>query len=363
MTTIAQDLGFGEAEQEIKRAAAQVLAARAPAHVVHGMVAGPGVVTSQWDRALWAEMVELGWPALAVPEQQGGFGVALVGAVGLIEEVGRFAVPSPLPATLCATYLLRACANAAAEELLAQIAQGTKVALAVCDATGDWENVGVEVRDGRLHGRAYFVQDAQKADVFVVRASDGFYQVQANAVAQLLPDRIVDLTRDQAQLVFEHTPAIRLGALQAWERAWPAILLVLAADMVGAAEWQLQTTAEYARTRVQFERTLGFFQAVKHPLVNMMLAIDRAKTLLYEAACLWDEDRQDASMVARMAKVAASDAAGLCSDRSVQLHGGVGFTWECFVQIYFKRQQHTLGLYGDGTYQRAKLAEQIFLPL
>jgi alkylation response protein AidB-like acyl-CoA dehydrogenase len=127
--------------------------------------------------------------------------------------------------------------------------------------------------------------------------------------------------------------------------------------MCGAAEWQLQTTAEYARVRKQFDRPLGYFQAVKHPLVNMMLDIDQARSLAYNAACAIDAEPQTAAQYARMAKSSASDMAAFCSGRSVQLHGGIGFTWECDVHLFFKRQQHNQQLFGDGVYQRAKLAE------
>jgi len=134
------------------------------------------------------------------------------------------------------------------------------------------------------------------------------------------------------------------------------MLTIVAADMTGAAEWQLGTTTEYAKVRRQFDRPLGFFQAVKHPIVNMMIAIDEARSLVYNAACAIDVEPQAAERYARMAKSAASDAAAFCSSRSVQLHGGIGFTWECDVQIYFKRQKHSQMLLGDGIYQREKLA-------
>ena len=153
------------------------------------------------------------------------------------------------------------------------------------------------------------------------------------------------------------------NAIAAWRLAEPAILTIVAADLVGAGEWQLQTTAEYARTRVQFDRPIGAFQAVKHPLVDMMLRIDEARSLVYDAACAFEHEPAMAETCARMAKAAASDAAAYASSRSVQLHGGIGFTWDCFVQIYFKRQKHNEVLYGDGGHQRARLAELLIGPI
>jgi alkylation response protein AidB-like acyl-CoA dehydrogenase len=109
--------------------------------------------------------------------------------------------------------------------------------------------------------------------------------------------------------------------------------------------------------RTQFERPIGFFQAVKHPIVNMMIAVDETRSLVYSAACAYDHDPGDALRRALLAKSSASDAASFCSNRSTQLHGGIGFTWESDVQIYHKRQMHNQFLFGDGTWQRQKLAQ------
>jgi len=178
------------------------------------------------------------------------------------------------------------------------------------------------------------------------------------------PDHIIDLTRDQARVSFDRVSVAASdvvapppSGLDALRKATPAMLTVLAADIAGAGEWQLQTTTEYAKVRRQFDRPLGFFQAVKHPIVNMMVALDEVRSLVYNAACAIDSEPELALRYARMAKSAASDAAAFCSGRSVQLHGGIGFTWECDVQIYFKRQKHSQMLLGDGVYQREKLSE------
>ncbi len=147
------------------------------------------------------------------------------------------------------------------------------------------------------------------------------------------------------------------------EAALPAIHTMAAADMCGAGEWQLQTTTEYARTRVQYDRVIGFFQAVKHPIVDMMIMIDHARSLVYNAACAIDHEPENSAMFGHMAKAAASDMAEYASGRSVQYHGGMGFTWECFIHIHFKRQMHNQVLYGDGGYHRAKLADILMGPI
>ena len=131
----------------------------------------------------------------------------------------------------------------------------------------------------------------------------------------------------------------------------------MAADLCGNSEWQLQATVEYAKQRKQFDREIGFFQAVKHPLVDAMVLIDRARSLLYHAACEIDIGSESAENAARMAKSAASDAGAFISDRSVQLHGGIGFTWECDVQIWFKRAMFDRAFLGTPDVHRTRAAD------
>lgn len=376
------DFGFAEEARMLKQTVRQLLHKQCSPEQVHRLVAGDPshATTGAWDRQLWAQMIELGWTAVAVPSELDGFGMNLVALAGLIEELGRAACPSPLLATLCSTYVLRACASEPARALLRRIVEGTAVSLAMTNRRGSWALADTDVTASIgertvLSGTAYFVQGASKAQVFVVAAKSadgvGLYIVDAHAPGVTINrDVIVDLTRDQARVEFRNVelepdriaaqPGEGLRALQAAE---PAQLVLAAADMVGAAEWQLQTTTEYAKTRVQFDRPLGFFQAVKHPLVDMMVMIDEARSLLYDAACTFDHEPKQALLRARMAKASASDAAVHCSGRSVQLHGGIGFTWECFVQLYFKRQMHSAAWLGDAAYQRALLADVLIGPI
>jgi len=381
-----KDFGFGAEEQMVRDGARKFLREHAGIERLRALVARDHreayespVPPARHDEALWHQIVELGWTGLAVPEAAGGIGMKMAAVAGLAEEVGRAALTSPLTATLVATAVLKAAATKTnAEQALAwlgRIVHGKAATLAITPADGSWEPDATEVTaaavgDGAvLRGTAWFVQDARKASFFVVAARGtegvGLYAVPVDTPGVTIhPDRIVDLTRDQARVELD---GVRVAGDAVVARpdegtgvvaeALPAMLAIVAADLCGAAEWQLQTTTEYARVRTQFERPIGFFQAVKHPIVNMMIAIDRGRSLTYAAACAIDSEPDQALRLARMAKAAASDAAAFCSDRSVQLHGGIGFTWECDVHIYFKRQTHNQFLYGDGIYQRAKLAE------
>ncbi|MEQ8861178.1 MAG: acyl-CoA dehydrogenase family protein [Pseudomonadales bacterium] len=364
-----RDFGFDEETGMLKDGARRLFEQRQPLVQLRARLAGTedpyrGSERPGWhDAATWQEMVGLGWHQLAVPEEAGGVGLGLVAAAAIQEEIGRAACPTPLTGTLQATFVL---IEAKALGHLAKVAEGTAMALAV---TGEDGSLGADstdvVADGsRLSGTSWFVQDAGKADGFVVaaRAADGIglYYVARDAV-EVKPDRIVDLTRDQGRVVLDGCEAETVAApgdgAAVLERALPALLTLVAADIAGAAEWQLQTTADYAKTRVQFDRPIGFFQAVKHPIVDMMIAADETRSLVYNAACAWDHDRDDAVRCARLAKASASDTAAFCANRSTQLHGGIGFTWEADVQIYHKRQMHSQFLFGDGAWNRQRLAE------
>lgn len=366
--TQPDNFGFGEEAALLKESARKFFADNCPVDQLHAMVAGdpdPEKASEcAWDKALWQQMVDLGWTMLAVPESAGGLGMPVVAVAGLAEELGRAAFPCPLLGTLNATFVLAAC-GAGAEAALADIAGGCSAALAVTNADGAWESGSTDVNceGDTLNGTACFVQDARKADRLLVSARSeaglSLYWVAADAPGvTILPDAIIDLTRDQARVRFDNVQASRVtnDGPAALEQAMPAIWTVLAADIVGAAEWQLQTTVEYVTTRQQFDRPLGFFQAVKHPLVDVMVQIDQSKSLVYNAACAIDTEPQRAAQCAHMAKASASETAAFASGRSVQCHGGIGFTWECFLHLYFKRQKHSQMLWGDASWHRARLA-------
>jgi len=363
------NFGFGEEAALLKDSARKFFADNFPTGRLHALVAGDPTPERMsdcaWDRDLWQQMVDLGWTMLAIPESAGGLGMPLVAVAALAEELGRAAFPCPLLGTLNASYVLAA-AGSGAGSALEDILAGCSATLAITNAQGAW-TVGesdVAFADGRLNGTAWYVQDARKADRLLVGASSpaglSLYWVATDAPGvSVVPDAIVDLTRDQAHVRFDDVAAQEVTGegLEALEQALPAIWTVLSADIVGAAEWQLQTTVEYVSTRQQFDHPLGFFQAVKHPLVDVMVQIDQSKSLVYNAACAFDTEAERAARCAHMAKASASETAAFASGRSVQCHGGIGFTWECFIHLYFKRQKHSQLLWGDAAWHRAHLAQ------
>lgn len=377
--TQPKDYGFNEDAKMLRDTVRKFFQDQFPTDKLHKLVAGDPEPNRApeclWDQQLWQQIVDMGLLSMLVPERAGGMGMSLVAATAVVEEFGRAAFPSPFISTLNSTLVLNACESAEADALLAEIAAGKTASLATTNRRGSWEgsDTDVAIKDGKLSGTAYYVQDAGKVDCFIVSAKDadgvGLYVVSAETQGvNIVADSIVDLTRDQAHVEFEQV-AVELAVAQAGRgsavlnQATPALLVVISADMCGAAEWQLQSSVEYAKVRVQFDRPIGFFQAIKHPLVNVMIDIDRARSLLYNAACAVDCEPEEAELAARMAKAASSDAAAYASRRATQTHGGIGFTWECFQHLYFKRQKHSQQLFGDANYQRAKLADVLIGPI
>lgn len=377
--------GFEEEAVLLKESARRFFSEKLPVHELHALVAAEAVAerapAGPWREDLWQEMVALGWTALAVPEDAGGLAMPWVAVAGLIEESGRAAFPSPLLDTLCCSAVLAQCGDGAAAAL-ADIAEGRAGTLAAMDASGAWNSGAVSVSDGRLRGEACFVQNPEKCShLLVVAGADAgkdkaereekgeekgerlslHWVAMDTPGVTVQPDTIVDLTRGQGRVRFEDVPAnpVAADAVAAWRAALPVLFVLYSADMVGAAEWQLQTTVDYAHQRKQFDRPLGFFQAVKHDLVNVMCRIDESRSLLYSAACALDHEPGRAENLAHMAKASASDTAAFASGRSVQCHGGIGFTWESYLHLYFKRQKHSELLWGDAAWHRARLAERV----
>jgi len=383
--TASRDFGFGEDEAMLRDTARKFLGERLPMERLRMLVAeAPERIYDKgeqapWDKNLWAEIVELGWTGLAVGEAEGGSDISLVGIAGVVEEVGRHALPSPLIPTLMASLVLRAAGGAVASQVLKRIAGGATASLALTNDRGSWEPEDApliaveEAGDLILHGEVRFVQDAFKADMLIGSARRGdrlvLWVVEKGADGlSLEADHIHDLTRDQASARFTGVRVsadsiLALDGAPVLKAAWPSLLVLVSADLCGASERLLQATVEYAKERVQFDRPIGFFQAVKHPLVDAMVEIDRARSLLYHAASEIAAGSGNAEVAARMAKSAASDAAAFISDRAIQLHGGIGFTWEYGLHIHFKRNLHNQALLGDGVHQRKKLADLLIGPV
>lgn len=370
---VPRDYAYDEEQEMLKSAVKRFVSDIEPLSSLRSSLAGtedPHLGDTRlgyFDLDAWARMTSLGWQALALPEQAGGADMGLVSAVAVVEEIGFGAMPSPLGVTLESSFLLREMNSEAALEVSRRIVDGEAVTWGFMTSEGslDVSVNGVQENEGVLKGAVHFVQDLQKCKALLLPATNSgrtaWFVVELDSPGTSTKrDRIVDLTRDQGSVLFENVQATQLSDYlpdnQVYQRARPALLTLISADIAGSAEWMLQTTVEYAKTRIQFDRPIGFFQAVKHPLVDVMVHIDGTRSLVYAAAATFDHEREGALPAALSAKASASETAEFSANRGTQLHGGIGFTWESDVQIYHKRLIHSQHLLGDGMHHRRELA-------
>jgi alkylation response protein AidB-like acyl-CoA dehydrogenase len=330
--------------------------------------------TGHLDDVLWAAMAEQGWLAVELSEDAGGLGLGLVETVVLCEQLGRHVAPVPFLGTvLSGVALAWALSDGAVDGTteLGEVGVGTWThQLAAGDAVGAvaWSRRpgAVTARpDGAggwtLSGRSDLVVYGPSADVVVVFAeADG-----APAIFALAPqssDRptaepAMDRTRSVGWLTVEDRPALRLGGPGRAGDLLDRAATAMAAEMLGAADRVLEMTVEYAKDRVQFGRPIGGFQAVKHRCADMLVDVEGMRSATYYAAWAVGANDPDASSAASVAKVWSSDAARRVMASGLQVHGGIGFTWEHDLHLYLKRSQLDQMTFGDAGLHRERLAQ------
>lgn len=336
--------------------------------VVRKLMDRPGDVPGR-DERLWNLIArEIGLAGLGLPAPYGDGGLAELAVV--CEELGRVLAPVPfLGSTVLAGQVLARCGPAAAPALEA-VAAGRVHALAVADADGVWrpENLAVTARctagGWRLTGLSPFVLDGAGAAGFVVAATgpdgvDVFTVAAGDPGVAAHPAECLDLSRSQAMLRLADAPAVRLtdggGGAEAVTRGLDQALVALSAEQLGAAQACLDLTVAYARERTQFGRAIGGFQAVKHRCADMLLQVETARSAVLRAVDVQD----DPAALAEAAAVAQSwccEACAWVAEEAVQLHGGIGFTWEHDVHLYFRRAVADAALLGGSAHHRERLA-------
>ncbi|MCU1377877.1 MAG: acyl-CoA dehydrogenase [Acidimicrobiales bacterium] len=340
------NFGFDEDQEALREAAEKLLAAESPPAFVREALEDPDA----W-RPLWSTIVDLGWTSLAVPERLGGLGLGVVDLVALAEVTGRWVLPAPwMSAAGLAGPVLAA--TGAGEGALAGIAEGAVSTLA---AEGDvrW--------DGRtLRGTARRVPDAVRADVLVVLAAGPDGRVVGVVPAhdvRIEPTPAADPNRPLADV---HLDVVVPVVAADPEPGLDVARTVLAAELVGVADRILEVTVEHARERVQFDRPIGAFQAVKHRLADLFVAVERARTLTYDAAMVLDDPASSTGRrreVASLAKAAASEAAILAAKSGVQLHGAIAITWEHDLHLFARRARQGASALGDHLFHYRRAAE------
>ena len=351
-------------QQELSRTVAGFLDKQSPEAEVRRLMAAGAAA----DPAVWRQLSEqLGLPGLVIPERYGGGGFGFRDFALVAEQVGAALLVCPLLTTVTAAAALLIGDNDVREAWLPALASGEKIAtLAFAEESGDWAAAAVAARavDSTLTGTKMYVVDGQFADAFVVSARNdagvALYVVDATApgVTVTALDTL-DMTRAQARVEFSSAPAAFVADGEALDRVLAIAGTLLAAEQVGGAQRCLDMAVEYAKVRVQFGRPIGSFQAIKHKCADMLLDVESARSAAYYAAAVLDDPAESPYIAAALAQAHCSAAYTRVAGENIQIHGGIGFTWEHPAQLYFKRAKSSELLYGDASWQRARLAELV----
>jgi len=374
------DFAFSEEQEMLRRSARDFLAKESSPSVVRRLMEGDG-----YDPALWKKIAELGWTALGIPEEYGGVGTFL-DLVVILEEAGRSLLPGPFFSTmgLAVPVLIEAGTEAQKKEVLGAIAEGeARATLAFTEPSGRWDAVSVGLaarqRGGgwQLDGVKLFVPDAETADYMAVVArtrgegEEGItlFLVKGKPKGMTVtPLETMDLTRRWSEVRFDGVQLDAESVMGPPDKAWPRLkralewaTAALCAEMVGGVQKVLETSTEYAKTRHQFGKPIGIYQAVSHKLADMLVLSESGRSATYYAAWTIDADAPDRSLASSMAKAYVSDAYRKAAGDGIQVHGGIGFTWEHDMHLYFKRAKSSEVTLGDATYHRELVAQALDL--
>jgi alkylation response protein AidB-like acyl-CoA dehydrogenase len=349
-------LVYSGVEEELRASVRKVLGDRSPWQQVLARVESD----SPYDTGLWHTLAaEVGCAGLPVPQARGGAGASWREAAVVAEELGRAVAPVPHLGSTLATAALLAVDDG---DLLAKVASGNVVATLAVPLTGRPAEVGAG--GGALTGMVTSVADALPADVFLVPAAGGLWEVAASR-ARVTAVTSLDLTRPLADLSFESAPARQIAGGAAASGALSAALtagcVLLASEQLGVAEWCLDTTVEYVKNRRQFGRPVGSFQAVKHRLAQLWVAVTQARAVARYAADCLAEGSPDTAVAASLAQAHCSPVAVRAAEECVQLHGGIGFTWEHPAHLYLKRAKSDAIALGTPARHREVLADLLNL--
>jgi alkylation response protein AidB-like acyl-CoA dehydrogenase len=360
--------------QKLLQKSARDLFARAcPAKRVRELMA----TETALDPELWSEVAEQGWLGIHLDEAAGGLGLGLVDLAVVAEQMGRTCFPGPFLGTVWAATLIAA-ANSKSKYLTPLAAGESRGAVALLESDASWNPSDVQMQaskagaDLKISGRKSFVSDAAVADVIVCVAKIGnelaLLAVPAKTPGvSIKPTAALDATRKLYDVAFEGVKveaadvlAVGDAARAALDRSMQVGALVVCADMLGGMQWILENTVEYAKTRQQFGKVIGSFQAVQHMCADMLLWTESARSAIYFAAWALDAEPANADRAVATAKIYTSDASREVANRGVQVHGGIGFTWEHDLQLYYKRSKASEILFGDASHHRAQLADLVF---
>ena len=374
------DFGFSDEQEMLRQSARSMLEHECPSTRVRELMDDARGYAPQ----MWRRMAELGWLGLVISEAAGGAGLGYIEMAVLAEEMGRALLPSPFIWTVMfAEAIKRGGTEEQKATFLPKIVAGELIATAaILESSGAWDEGGIAMPARRagnsfiLEGAKMLVNDAHVADRMLVAARTGgrrgaitLFTVDARrpeiAVSALAT---MDRTRKLSEVRFDNLKVSKSEIVGEVGGGWPLLSAVLdrarvtlAAEMIGGAQRVLDMSVEYSRMRQQFGRPIGSFQAVQHKCANMMVDIESARSAIYYAAWAVSNETADAPLAAALAKAAASDAYRRVAADGIQVHGGIGFTWEHDAHLYFKRAKSSEFTFGDGNFNREIVADLIGL--
>ena len=355
------EFGLNESQEILRDSARSFFAGECPMSEVRRLMA----TDSAYDGSLWRKLAHQGYTGIIFPEEYGGVGLGQVELILLMEEAGRSLLPGPFFSTVAlAGSVIDALATAEQKKnYLAPICRGeARSTVAILEAAASWELEDIQMAavSGKLSGEKLFVPDAAVADWIVVLARNGVFLVDKKSPGvRISPMFSMDLTRKLYVVEFDNAPAERLGDLAGAKTAMDIATAALVAEMVGGMQSTLDRTVEYAKTRKQFGKTIGSFQAVQHQCADMYLETESSRSAAYYAAWALEENVPDARAAVSIAKIYASDAGRTVGNRGIQIHGGMGFTWENDLHLYYRRAKASETTFGDATFHRERLARLV----
>jgi alkylation response protein AidB-like acyl-CoA dehydrogenase len=377
------NFGFNEEQELLRNTARKFFENECSSDTVRRLMETPEGISPE----LWKKLAEQGWLGLIFPEQYDGMGLGLVDLVVLMEEMGRAVAPGPYFSTvlLGGLAILEAGSDSQKKEWLPRIAAGDRrVALAWMEPSAQLGPAGITLTATKrgdkytLSGAKLFVHDAHTADALVVAARTGTGAGTDGVSLFLLPKGTKGLevtllpTMDQTRKLCEvgctdvvvGADALLGTAGAGWAplaRVLDRATVALCAEMCGGAQKVLDMTVEYAKIRQAFGRPIGSYQGVKHRAADMLVDVENSKSITYYAAWALDEGSPEAPLAVSMAKAYVSDAYRRVASAGIQLHGGIGFTWEHDLHLYFKRAKGSEFTFGDATYHRERVAQLVNL--
>ena len=350
-------LAESQEQRELRASVRKFLADKQPLTAVRELMDTP----SGYDPAVWRQACgQLGLPAIAIPEEYGGAGFTFVEQAIVLEELGRalYCGPYFASAVLAANALLCCAGEQAKQAHLPGIAAGETIAtlalgdeeLAAADDAGTW----------RLTGRRDLVLDGAVAGLVLVATDESLFAVAADAPGMTrIPLATLDQTRRLAAITFTDTPATPVGPAAGLAKALDRAAIALAAEQLGGAQAALDMAVAYAKTREQFNRPIGTFQAIKHRCADLLLEVESTRSAVLYGAWAVTDDSDELPTVAPLTKAYASDTFSHAAAENIQIHGGIGFTWEHDAHLYFKRAHFDQQFLGDPAAHRERLAQRI----